>query len=194
MPAWPSLTTSGLSAVALDLASGAPLDLAGALAGARTERAGAARKEAAQAKAAAQRNLVQEVPATLARLRQEMGDAKLMGVWIEREQITFIQADRVMIDYDQRGRFIRRSTTYDQVWLCTQGFDDGEIDWSGLAALVDQAIVARKLDEEDRDYAAIAVERPRECAPTVIEVEFTNYKTPYPTVTFDAAGRLKRAK
>ena len=79
------------------------------------------------------------------------------------------------------------------MWLCTDGFDDREIDWT-FAGLVEKALLARNLDDEDRDHAEIAVERPRECAPTTIEVKFTNYKSPYPHVTFDARGRLLKAR
>ena len=51
-------------------------------------------------------------------------------------------------------------------------------------------MLARNLDEEDRDHAEISVERPRECEPTEIEVKFTNYKSPYPYASFDARGGL----
>ena len=55
-------------------------------------------------------------------------------------------------------------------------------------------MLARNLDEEDRDHARIDVERRRGCAPTTIEVKFTNYKTPWPFAIFDAGGRLVRAR
>jgi hypothetical protein len=55
-------------------------------------------------------------------------------------------------------------------------------------------MLARRLDEEDRAHAEISVERPRECAPTEIEVKFANYKAPRPSVTFDGKGRLKKAR
>jgi hypothetical protein len=119
---------------------------------------------------------------------------RLMGVWIAPKRITFIQADRAIVDYDRRGTFTRRKDPYDQIWLCTEGFDDAEIDWSGFPTLIEKALLARNLDEEDRAHAEIAVERPRECAPTEIEVKFTNYKTPWPYVKFDAKGRLTRAR
>ena len=189
-----SMTGFGISAVAFDLASGAPLDVNTVIADARTQRAEAARKDTAEAKAAAKRNLVAEAPSTLAAFRRERGNAKLMAVWIARDKVTFVQADRAIIDYDQRGRFTQRPSPYDQAWLCTQGFEDREVDWNGFAVLIDKALLAGNLDEEDRAHAAVAVERPRECEPTRIEVKFTNYKSPYPFVTFDAAGRLLKAR
>ena len=182
------------SAAAFDLATGAPLNVDGAIADARTQRTEAARKDAADAKAAAQVNLMKDVPASLARFRREVGPARLMAVWIGREKITFVQADKVVIDYDRRGRFTTRPERYDGIWLCTQGFDDREVDWSGFAALVEKALLAGNLDEEDRDHARVAVERPRECAPTRIEVQFTNYKAPQPSVSFDAGGRLLKGR
>ena len=59
---------------------------------------------------------------------------------------------------------------------------------------IEKAMLAGNLDEEDRDHAEISVERPRECAPTEIEVKFTNYKSPYPYASFDAQGRLKKVR
>ena len=187
-----SMTRFGFSAAAFDLATGAPLDVNAAIADARTQRTEAARKDEIEAKAAAKRDLRKEVPATLALFRREVGPAKLMAVWIAKDKITFVQADKAIVDYDRRGRFAKRSEPYHQIWLCTEGFDDREIDWSGFAPLVEKALLAGNLDEEDRDHAEFAVERPRECAPTKIEIKFTNYKAPQPYVTFDAAGRLSK--
>ena len=189
-----SLTRFGLSAAAYDLATGAGLDVDAAIAEARTEREAAAKKDAAEAKAAAQRNLVREAPAVIAQFRKAMGPQRLMAVWIERQRVTFIQADDAVIDYDRRGRFSRRASPYGSEWLCREGFDDREVDWSGFPTLIEKAMLARNLDEEDRDHARIDVERQRGCAPTTIEVKFTNYKTPWPFAVFDAAGRLVRAR
>ena len=189
-----SLTKFGMSSVAYDLVTGAALDVDAAIADARAQREAAARKEVADAKAAAQRHLVREAPAVIAQFRKEVGDARLMGVWIERERVTFIQADNTVVDYDRRGRFSKRAKPYDSEWLCRQGFDDREVDWNGFAVLIEKAMLARSLDEEDRDHARIDVERPRGCTPTTIEVKFTNYKTPWPYAVFDASGRLVRAR
>jgi hypothetical protein len=189
-----SMATFGLSTIAFDLRSGQPLDVNAALANARAQRAAAERKDAAEAKLAASRNLRDEIPGALAQFRREVGPARLMAVWIARERITFIQADRAIVDYDQRGTFKRRKDPYDQVWLCTEGFDDRDLDWAGLTALIDKAMLARNLDEEDREYAEISVERPRECAPVAIEVKFTNYTSPYPYASFDAKGRLGKVR
>ena len=189
-----SLTKFGMSSVAYDLATGASLDVDAAIADARTQREAAAKKDAAEAKIAAQRNLVREAPAVIAQFRKEIGPGRLMAVWIERQRVTFIQADSAVFDYDRRGRFARRASPYDSGWLCNQGFDDREVDWSGFAVLIEKAMLARNLDEEDRDHARIDVERQRGCAPTTIEVKFTNYKTPWPFAVFDAGGRLVRAR
>ena len=189
-----SMTTFGLSVLAFDVATGQALDVKAAIADANAKRAAAQAKDAADAKAAAQRNLRDEVPAVLAQFRREIGPEKLMAVRISRQRITFIRADRAVYDYDRRGNFTRRKDPYDQIWLCTDGFADGDVDWGGLNALVDKAVLARNLDDEDRAPAEIAVERPRECEPTVIEVKFTNYKTPWPYVTFDAKGRLGKVR
>ena len=63
------------------------------------------RKDAAEAKAAAKRDLRNEIPAVLALFRREVGPARLMAVWIAKDRITFIQADRAIFDYDRRGTF-----------------------------------------------------------------------------------------
>ena len=184
----------GLSAAAFDLATGAPLDVNAAIAGARSKRAESDRTEALEAKRAAQRNLVKEVPSSLALFRREIGPARLMAMWIARDRITFVQADKTIVDYDPRNRFTKRAERYDGIWLCTQGFDDREIDWSGFAGLIEKAMLARNLDEEDREHAQIAIERPRECAPTKVQIKFMNYKAPQPSVSFDAAGRLQASR
>jgi hypothetical protein len=189
-----SLSKFGMSTAAYDLATGASLDVDAAIADARTQREAAAKKDAAEAKAAAQRNLVREVPTILAQYRKEMGPTRLMAVWIERQLVTFIQTDSAVVDYDRRGRFSRRAGPYDSGWLCVEGFDDREVDWAGFAILIEKAMLARNLDEEDREHARIDVERQRGCAPTTIEVKFTNYKTPWPFAVFDAGGRLVRAR
>ena len=188
------MTSFGLSAATFDLATGAPVDVNAAIANARVQRTEATRKDEVEAKVAAKRDLRKEVPATLALFRRDAGPAKLMAVWIAKDKITFVQADKAIVDYDRRGRFVKRPEPYHQIWLCTEGFDDREIDWTGFAALIEKALLAGNLDEEDRDHAEIAVERPRECAPTKIEVKFANYKAPQPYVTFDAAGRLSKAR
>ena len=189
-----SMTTFGLSVIAFDLGSGQALDVDAAIADARTQRAAAQEKEAAAERAAAQRNLRDEIVAVLAQFRREVGPARLMAVWIAPKRVTFIQADRAVVDYDRRGTFTRRKDPYDRIWLCAEGFDDAEIDWTGFPTLIEKAMLARNLDEEDRAHAEISVERPRECAPTEIEVRFANYKTPRPSVTFDAKGRLMKAR
>ena len=115
------MTTGGLSVIAFDLQSGQPLDINAAIADVRAKRDASARKDAAEAKVAAQRNLRNEIPGVLARFRSEVGPSRLMAVWIAKEKITFVQTDRAMVDYDRRGRFVRRASPYDQSWLCTRG-------------------------------------------------------------------------
>jgi hypothetical protein len=114
-----------------------------------------------------------------------------MAVYFKRDQVTFVQADGAMIDYDKRGRFVRRPAPYDRGWLCADGFEDRAIDWSSFPALVQRAMQAEFLDEEDRDHAEVDVERPRECRPVNIEIRFANYASPQPSVSFDASGRRK---
>jgi hypothetical protein len=184
--------TSGLGSAQYDLASGESLDVVGAIKEARAARETQARKDAEELREARKRNLVKEAPEVLGAFRRDVGDARLMAVYIKRHEVTFVQADRAMVDYDPRGRFARRDKPYDREWLCTQGFDDREVDWASFPALVQKALLARGLDEEDREHAEIDVERPRDCKPINLEIRFTNYKLPQPSVSFDASGRVKR--
>jgi hypothetical protein len=184
--------TSGLASAQYDLATGAPVDVMGAVKEARGAREAQAKKDAEELAEARKRNLVREAPDVLAAFRREVGRARLMGVYVKRHQVTFVQADRTVVDYDPRGRFARRDKPYDREWLCTQGFDDREIDWASFPALVQKALLAGGLDEEDREHAEIDVERPRDCKPINLEIRFTNYKLPQPSVSFDASGRVRR--
>lgn len=186
-----SMTTFGLASVQFDLATGASLDVVGAIKQAQAQRAEDTAKEQAAWAAVAHRKLVVEAPAILAQFRREIGPARLMGVYFKRDQVTFVQADGATIDYDKRGRFARRPAPYDRGWLCSDGFEDGAIDWAGFPVLVDRAMLAEALDEEDRVHAEVDVERPRECKPVNIEVRFGNYTVPQPSVSFDASGRRK---
>lgn len=186
-----SMATFGLSSVQFDLATGASVDVAGAIVQAQAQRAEDDAKEKAAWAAVAHRKLVVEAPAILAQFRREIGPARLMAVYFKRDQVTFVQVDGAMIDYDKRGRFVRRPAPYDRGWLCNEGFDDGAIDWSSFPSLVERAMLAASLDEEDRDHAEVDLERPRECRPVNIEIRFANYKAPQPSVSFDASGRRK---
>jgi len=185
-----SMSTGALDAFAFDAATGEMLDVKGAVAKARADRLAAARREAAANEATANRDLVVEAAQALADFRQNAGSARLMAVWIERDKIAFVQTDRVIVDYDRRARFARRAEPYTSGWLCTDGFDDKDIDWRGMPALIEKAMLAGNMDDEDRAHAAIDVERPRDCAAPTIEVKFTNYRSPKPYVRFDARGRL----
>ena len=78
--------------------------------------------------------------------------------------------------------------------LCSDGFDEREVDWSGFPTLVEKAMLARSLDEEDRDHAAFSVERPRECEPMMIEVEVHELQVAATHSVFDARGRLVRTR
>jgi hypothetical protein len=187
-----SMTTGKIDVLAFDAATGQSLDVKGALAKAQSDRAAVAIREAAADKAVEQRNLVAEAPRVLADYRQQIGAARLMSVSIARDKVTFVQADRTIVDYDRRGRFSRRADPYTSAWLCTDGFDDGDIDWKSLPALVEKAMLAGNMDDEDRAHAAIDVERARGCEPATIEVKFTNYRSPQPYVRFDARGRLQK--
>jgi hypothetical protein len=187
-----SLSTGTIDTFVFDAATGEMLDVKGAVAKARADRDAAARREAAADKAVANRDLIGEAAQALAAFRQNVGPAKLMAVWIERDKIAFVQTDRVIVDYDRRSRFARRAEPYTSAWLCADGFADADIDWRELPALVEKAMLAGNMDDEDRAYAAIDVERPRECAPPTIEVKFNNYRSPKPYVRFDARGRLQK--
>lgn len=184
-----SMTSFGLSAVQFDLASGASVDVAGTSRQARAQRADEEKKQAAAWAAVAHRDLTKEAPAIVAQFRREVGAARLMAVYVKRHLVTFIQSDRTMIDYDRRGRFVTRSAPYDRDWLCADGFDDRAIAWDAFASMVQAAMQHERLDEEDREHAEFDVERPRGCRPVTIEVRFTNYKLPQPSVSFDAEGR-----
>ncbi len=187
-----SMSTGALDAFVFDAANGEMLDVKGTIAKARADRAATARREAAADKAVAQRDLIVEAAQALADFRRDVGSAKLMAVWIERDKIAFVQTDRVIVDYDRRARFARRAEPYASAWLCTDGFNETDVDWRTLPALVEKAMLAGNMDDEDRAYAAIDVERPRDCAPPTIEVKFNNYRSPKPYVRFDARGRLQK--
>jgi hypothetical protein len=183
-----------MSAIAFDFATGQPLDVEAAIAQVKAQRETEQAKRTAARKEAEKRDLRNEVPAVVAAYRREVGAGRLMGIWITRATITFIQSDGVMTDYDRTGAFTRRNSKYDSIWMCRDGFDERDIDWSSFPTLVEKAMLARNLDEEDRDHAAFNVERPRECEPVTIEVKFTNYKSPQPYTIFDARGRLVRSR
>jgi hypothetical protein len=191
-----SMATSAfkMSVVAFDLTSGQQLDVDAAIAQVKAQREAEQATRTAARKEAEKRDLRKEIPAVLAGYRRDVGAGRLMGIWIERNKITFIQSDGVMTDYDRMGAFTKRSSKYDSIWMCREGFDERDIDWTGFPTLVEKAMLAGNLDEEDRDHAAFNVERPRECEPVTIEVKFTNYKSPQPYSVFDARGRLVRSK
>ena len=179
-----------MSVIAFDFATGQQLDVEAAIAQVKAQREAEQVKRTAARKEAEKRDLRNEVSTVVAAYRRDVGAARLMAIRIARDQITFIQGDGDITDYDRLGAFKKRPNKYDSVFLCRDGFDEREIDWSGFPTLVEKAMLARSLDEEDRDHAAFSVERPRECEPMVIEVRFTNYKSPQPTAVFDARGRL----
>jgi len=187
-----SMATATIDAFVFDAMTGETLDVKGAVAKARADRDAAAQREAAADKAVAHRDLIVEAAQALADFRRNVGPARLMAVWIERDKIAFVQTDRVIVDYDRRARFTRRAEPYTSAWLCTDGFDDADIDWRTMPALVDKAMLAGNMDDEDRAHAAIDVERPRDCGAATIEVKFTNYRAPKPYVRFDARGRLQK--
>ena len=183
-----------MSVIAFDFATGKELDVDAAMAQVRSQREAEQAKRTAARKEADKRDLRNEVPAILAAYRRDFGAARLMGIWIARDKITFIQGDGVMTDYERMGAFKKRDSKYDSVWMCREGFDERDVDWSGFPTLVEKAMLAGNLDEEDREHAQFKVERPRECEPVTIEVTFANYKSPAPYSVFDARGRLVRTR
>lgn len=189
-----SSPTFKMSAIAFDFATGQQLDVDAAIAQVKAQREAEQAQRAAARKEAEKRDLRKEVPGVLAAYRRDIGAGRLMGLWIARGKITFIQSDGVMTDYDRFGAFKKRDGKYDSIWMCREGFDEREIDWAGFPTLVEKAMLAGNLDEEDRDHAEFSVERPRECEPVVIEVKFANYKSPQPYSAFDARGRLIRTR
>jgi hypothetical protein len=183
-----------MSVIAFDLTTGHQLDVDAAIAQVKAQRAAEQARRTAARKEADKRDLRTEIPAVVAGYRRDVGAGRLMGLWIGGDKITFVQSDGAMTDYDRMGAFTTRDRKYDSIWLCRDGFDEREIDWVGLPTLVEKAMLAGNLDEEDRDHAAFNVERPRECGPVTIEVKFTNYKSPQPYSVFDARGRLVRTR
>ena len=183
-----------MSVIAFDFSTGKQLDVDAAIAQVRAQREAEQAKRTAARKEADKRDLRKEVPAILAAYRRDVGTGRLMGIWVEKGTITFIQGDGVMTDYGAFGVFKKRDSKYDSIWMCREGFDERDIDWAGFPTLVEKAMLAGNLDEEDREHAAFKVERPRECNPVEIEVKFTNYKSPEPYSVFDARGRLVRTR
>ena len=186
-----------MSVIAFDLKTGQALDVDAAIADARAKREAAQRKDAAEAQGgrAAQPAQRDSGGARAVPPRDRAG-APHGGLDHAQPASRSSRPTARSIDYDRRGTFTRRKDPYDQSWLCTDGFDDREIEWGSLTPLIDKAILAANLDDEDRDHAVINVERPSpsKCEPTKVEVQFTNYKTPWPWVDFDAKGRLVRVR
>jgi hypothetical protein len=183
-----------MSVIAFDFATGAQLDVDAAIAQVKAQNEAAQAQRAAARKEADKRDLRKEMPDVLAAYRRDVGSGKLMGLWVARAKVTFIQSDGLMTDYDRLGAFKQRDSKYDSIWMCREGFDEREIDWAGFPTLVEKAMLAGNLDEEDRDHAEFSVERPRECGPVTIEVKFANYKSPQPYSAFDVKGRLLRTR
>lgn len=189
-----SSPTFKMSVIAFDFTTGQQLDVDAAIAQVKAQREAEQAKRTAARKEAEKRDLRKEMPDLLVAYRRDVGNGKLMGIWIARDKITFIQSDGLMTDYDRLGTFKKRDSKYDSIWMCRQGFDEREIDWAGFPTLVEKAMLAGNLDEEDREHAEFKVERPRECEPVTIEVQFANYKSPQPYSVFDARGRLVRTR
>ena len=186
--------TFRMSVIAFDFATGQQLDVDAAIAQAKAQREAQEVQRTAARKEAEKRDLRKEMPDLVTAYRRDVGAGRLMGLWIARARVTFIQSDGVMTDYDRLGTFKQRDSKYDSIWMCREGFDEREIDWAGFPTLVEKAMLAGSLDEEDRDHAEFSVERPRECGPVTIEVKFANYKSPQPYSAFDAKGRLLRTR
>lgn len=183
-----------MSVIAFDFTTGQQLDVDAAIAQAKAQNEAAQAKFAAARKEAEKRDLRKEMPDVVAAYRRDVGTGRLMGLWVARGKVTFIQSDGLMTDYDRLGAFKKRESRYDSIWMCRDGFDEREIDWAGFPTLVEKAMLAGSLDEEDRDHAEFSIERPRECGPVTIEVKFANYKSPQPASAFDAKGRLLRTR
>src|SRR4030095_3020681 len=102
-----SMATSAfkMSVIAFDFTTGQQLDVDAAIAQVKSQREAEQAKRTAARQEAEKRDPRKEVPAVLAAYRRDIGTARLMGIWIERDTITLIQSDGMMTDYDRMGAF-----------------------------------------------------------------------------------------
>ena len=118
--------------------------------------------------------------------RRDVGTGKLMGLWVARDNVTFIQSDGLMTDYDRLGA-IPRSATASTIRSGCAATDSTSARSTGRAFPPGREGDARRQPgRRTATTPSSSVERPRECGPVTIEVKFANYKSPQPYSAFDA--------
>jgi hypothetical protein len=176
-----SLTTGRMTEQRFDPASGAPIAIAAAA-------------PAPAPKAAPRRSddLRADVALALAALRREVPATRLGSVRVARREIAFTLADRSTWRFDAAHALVP-GPRYDGAFLCEQGWDEGEVDWTKLGALPRNGVLAAGLDDGDERHARFVIDRPRDCGSLVIEVFYDNYRPPQPWARFDPQGRFLRS-
>lgn len=174
-----SMTTFGLAQHAFDPSTGSSVTIA------------AAPRQVPKAIATAQRrtdDLRRDASAALAALRKVEPSARLGSMRISQREIAFTLADRRTWTFDPSFR-LTAGRPYDGSFLCAEGWLEDEVDWTKLAALPRNGVLAANLDDEDEAHARFTVDRSRGCGPLTIEVTYDNYRIPQPWARFDARGR-----
>ena len=176
-----SMTTGRIAYVAFDPSGGQPVTVAAA-------------PPPPAPKAAPRRcdDLRRDFAVALAALRKVAPAGRLGAVRIDRREIEFTMADRSTWRFDATHT-LKAGPRYDGSFLCEQGWMETDVDWSKLAELPRNGVLAAGLDDEDEAHARFVVDRPRDCGGLAIEVIYANYKTPQPWVRFDPRGQLLRS-
>lgn len=175
-----SMTTGKLTRAVFDPGSGSAV-----------AAAAAPRPVPSSVRAAPKRSedLRRDVALALAALRKETPTARLSSVRISRTVIDITMADRSTWAFDA-SHTLKAGPRYDGIWVCGEGWLEGEVDWARLGELPRNGVLAAGLDDEDEAHARFTIDRSSDCRPLAIEVTYDNYKTPQPWVRFDARGRL----
>lgn len=134
-------------------------------------------------------DLRNDIGLALAALRREAPSARLSSMRISRDRIEFTMADRTTWTFDT-SHTMKSGPRYDGIWICDQGWLEDEVDWTRLARLPRNGVLAAGLDDEDEAHARYTIDRSRDCRPLSIEVTYDNYRTPQPWARFDARGRF----
>jgi len=175
-----SMTAFGLSQHAFDPADGQPVVIAAA--------SPPARPKVPPVKSTDSRR---DVAAALAALRREVPTARLASMRIERRGIEFTLVDRATWTFDGTQVLVA-SRRYEGSFHCDRGWMESEVDWTKLASLPRNGVLAAGLDDEDEAHARFRIDRPGDCGPLAIEVTYTNYQVPQPWVRFDPQGAFLR--
>lgn len=175
-----SMTSFGITQHSFDPASGQAVVVAAA--------APPARPKAPPVKSTDSRR---DVAAALAALRREVPTARLASMRIERRGIEFTLADRTTWTFDGTHMLVA-GRRYEGSFHCDRGWMESEVDWTKLASLPRNGVLAAGLDDEDEAHARFRIDRPSDCGPLAIEVTYTNYQIPQPWVRFDPQGAFLR--